>query len=223
MSLIPSANNGSTTQPSFILNAGTVAGPVVNADDLAILGDSLGRGYIRAANGAASAQPGTLHLGANADVYDNIVLSSGPAATTVNTNLICGQGLAVAGASVFTNSIALNNQQIQDNLRYTQPFGPVADGTNDVPLGTPQPSPMAGGSYAIMVQVTGNPQIQPSCIGYWNGAQWSAGANGAAFTYPGGNVSVGIRPAVGGASLVMSNGSGAPISGFVYYVALGEN
>ena len=222
MSLIPSATNGSTTQPSFILNAGTVAGPVVNADDLAILGDSLGRGYIRAANGAASAQPGTLHLGANADVYDNIVLSSGPAATTVNTNLICGQGLAVAGVSVFTNSIGLNNQQIQDNLRYTQAFGPVADGTNDVALGSAQPA-LLSGSYAIMVQVIGNPQIQPSCIGYWNGTQWSAGANGAAFTYPGGNVAVGIRPAAGGASLVMSNGSGAPVSGFVYYVSLGEN
>lgn len=222
MSLIPTANNGATSEPSFILNAGTVANPVVNADDLAIFGDSLGRGYISAANRATSAQPGSLFLGANPDQANNIVLTSGPGATTVNTNLLCQQGLAVAGASVFTNSIGLNNQQIQDNLRYVQPFGPVADGTNDVSLGSPQPSPMVGGSYAIVVEITGNPQIGPSAIGRWDGATW-AGANGAAFTYPGGNVAVGIRPAVGGASLVMSNGSGAPVSGNVYYISLGEN
>lgn len=222
MSLLPNCNNGSTDQPAFVLNSGTNAGPTIPGVSLQLSGDSTGAAYIRALNRAAAAQPGTLHLGANPDVFDNIVLSSGPAATTVNTNLICTQGLAVAGASVFTNSIGLNNQQIQDNLRYTQAFGPVADGTNDVALGSAQPA-LISGSYAITVQVIGNPQIQPSCIGYWNGTQWSAGANGAAFTYPGGNVAVGIRPAVGGASLVMSNGSGAAISGYVYYVALGEN
>lgn len=222
MSLIPTANNGATSEPSFILNAGTVAGPVVNADDLAILGDATGAGYIRAANRAASAQPGSLHLGANPDGYDHIVLTTGPNATTVNTNLYCAQGLAVAGASVFTNSIGLNNQQIQDNLRYSQPFGPIPDGSNDAALGTPQPSPMVGGSYAIVVVMPGSPQIQPSAIGRWDGATWT-GANGTAHSWPGANPVVGIRPAVGGASLVLSNASGGAVSGTVYYISLGEN
>lgn len=222
MSLLPSTNNGSTSEPSFILNAGSVADPVVNASSLEILGDSLNRAYLRAAAGTSETPDGSLHLGANPDVFDSIVLTSGPALTTVNTALVAASTLEVQGIAVFDQSISLSGQQVQDNLRYTQAFGPVADGTNDVALGTAQPALLAG-SYAIAVQIVGNPQIQPSCIGIWNGTQWSAGANGAAMTYPGGNVSVGIRPAVGGATLVMSNGSGAPISGFVYYVALGEN
>jgi len=172
------------------------------------------------------AAAGNMRLGASATSFQNVVLSD--ALTTVNTTLAMGVGAAinaqslnVAGNSLFTSSIDINNQQIQNNLRYTQAFT-VADGTNDVSPGTAQPALIAG-SYAIFVQVTGNPQIQPSCVGYWNGAIWSAGANGAAFTYPGGNVAVGIRPAAGGASLVMSNGSGASISGFIYYCSLGEN
>jgi hypothetical protein len=161
-------------------------------------------------------------LGANSTDFDHVLLTSGPKLTTVNSALFATSTLAVAGSSVFSNSISLNNQQIQNNLRYVQPFGPVADGTNDVSLGSAQPSPMVGGSYAIVVEITGNPQIGPSAIGRWNGTTW-AGANGAAFTYPGGNVSVGIRPAAGGASLVMSNGSGAAVSGNVYYISLGAN
>jgi hypothetical protein len=202
-SLFVEAGTGATTIPSVILN---------------IDGNSTGAAYVRATDETT----GSLHLGANPLVFDNIVCSAGPSLTTINTNLVCAAGLGVNGASVFTQSISLENQQVQNNLRYTQSFGPIADSTNDQPLGTAQPT-LLSGSYAIFVQVTGNPQIQPGGIGYWNGTTWSGGANFAAHAYPGGGVTVGLRPAVGGASLVISNGSGAAISGFVYYTSLGEN
>lgn len=192
-------------------------------------GGSAGGSFLRGGPTATG-----LVLGANDTVNSAIVIATTPS-PAVNVNvplnmtlgnpLTVNSDLTVNGSSNFVSSISLGNQQVQNNLRYTQAFGPVADGTNDQPLGTAQPALIAG-SYAISVQITSpstGVQFQPSCIGYWNGTIWSAGANGAGITYPGGNVAVGIRPAVGGASLVMSNGSGSPVSGFIYYTSLGEN
>lgn len=221
MSLLTSVNGGNETSPYYVENVGTDVDPIVPGGSLKLAGYApLGAAYIRSAS-----TTGSLHLGATPAVFDNIVCSAGPALTTVNTNLTCAAGLTVAGASVFSNSIDLNNQQIQNNLRFTQAFN-VADGTNDVSPGTAQPSPMPFGSYAILVQITSpstGVQVQPSCIGFWNGTIWSAGANGVGTTFPGGNVAVGIRPSADGTRLVMSNGSGSAITGFIYYTSLGEN
>lgn len=223
MSLLPSCNKGSATLDYAIANQGTAVAPVsAGVGSLSISPDGLGAAYVHT---AAAGNTGSLHLGANPATFDNIVLSSAPSLTTINTNTVVNAGLTVAGNSLFTSSIDINNQQIQNNLRYTQAFGPIADATNDQPLGTAQPALIAG-SYAISVQITSpstGVQIQPGGIGYWNGATWSAGANFAAHSYPGGGVAVGVRPAVGGATLVISNGSGSAISGYIYYASLGEN
>lgn len=225
MSLLPSVTGESSVGiPQFIeasytaggaamISTGAASGVVRIAP--ATTGITAGTAFIRGGPGAVS-----LTLGANDTVNSQIGVGNG--GVSIFTPLTVGTSLTVTGPADFDQSISLSNQQVQDNLRYTQPFGPIADATNDQPLGTAQPALIAG-SYAIAVQIVGNPQIQPSCIGYWNGAQWSAGANGAGHAYPGGGVAVGIRPAPGGASLLMSNGSGAPVSGFVYYISLGEN
>jgi hypothetical protein len=238
MALLTSVNNGSELQSYAIENiggngvgsaavpcikAGAAFGAVRIADasaGMVLVGGGIGGTPLVSGIRGGGAAGTTLQLGSSTASATNIVLTDG--ATGVNTNLTMGVGTTINAVNLsVSGGIDMNQTQVVDNLRYTQAFS-VADGTNDAALGTAQPA-LAQGSYAIFVQVTGDPQIQPSCIGFWNGAIWSGGANGAAFTYPGGNVAVGIRPAAGGATLVMSNGSGAAIAGFVYYVSLGTN
>lgn len=222
MSLLPSCNKGSATLDYAIANQGTAAEPVSGGvGELNIAPNGVSASYVRT---ATATNVGSLHLGANPYTFDSIVLTSAPSLTTINTNTVVNAGLTVNGASRFVTSIDINNQQIQNNLRYTQAFGPIPDGTNNGAIGTPQP-PLIAGSYAIYVQVTGAPQIQPSAIGYWNGAQWSAGGSGTAVSYPGGGAVLNFRPdpATLGAALCISNASGGPVSGFVYYASLGEN
>jgi hypothetical protein len=239
MSLLPLVNHGSANQTYYIENLGGTgdqpanAVPCIRAGDafgairiadasagMVIVGGGIGGTPLISAIRGGGAAGTTLQLGASLASPTNIVLTD--AATGVNTNLTMGVGTSISAVNLsISGNLDMNQTQVVDNLRYQQAFN-VADGTNDVALGTAQPA-LAQGSYAIFVSVTGDPQIQPSAIGFWNGAIWSGGANGAAFTYPGGNVAVGIRPAAGGATLVMSNGSGAAITGFVYYVSLGAN
>lgn len=216
MSLITSRTAGSTTSSYFLQNVGSDAAPTVPTSSAGVV-------LIDSVAGTASVRSDgtTLTLGGTSASAPVTITA---AITSVSNTLACLGQLGVAGPSAFQSSISLEGQQVQNNLRYQQPFGPIPDGANDQPLGSAQPVMLAG-SYAITAQITsaGGGQIQPSAIGVWNGTQWTAGANGAGLSFPGGGVAVAFRPAPDGASLVMSNASGAPVSGFIYYVALGEN
>ena len=235
MSLIPASNAGAPGLSYGISNAGTTAAPVVASGSLSIAGDGLGAAYINAANRVSSSTPGSLHLGANPDVYDVMVLTSSPSsAVIVNTDLNMpvggstlrlqnGASLLCTGTATFqgpVNMTASLPTLYQQSVAFATP-----DGTNNGVL--PQPVSLPAATYAITLSNTAEPALNLSMIARWNGAIWSAGGTAVGVSFPGGGVPAvinrGIIVAPGGATLEITNGTGTAMSGFVYYTAISAN
>jgi len=222
MSLLTSTNSGSATQPYFVPNLGTEGGVVIPASSISIRGDSLKRAYIQAEDDAA----GSLHLGANGAVFDSIVLTSGPALTTVNTALTVAGGGAtnfsgqvntaagvpiVCGGSITTggNLILSSNGGALDGI--TSAAVPVA-GAGAIP----NPANLTTGTWLVVYigNGAGNENAQPSGVFYWQGASWAG--NAVSFNFTAGAPNCAIGPVAGGATLNIG-GAAVPGAGTVYF------
>lgn len=228
MSLLPSVNNSSKDLPLFIPNIGSAGAPILPAASISITGDNLGRAYVRALNPAAGASPGTLHLGANPDTYDNVVLSAvGPTpATTLNSTLtvaggntstftgqvntspavpiVCGGSITTAGNLILSaNGGALSG--------ITSAAVPVA-GAGAIP----NPGNLSTGTWLVVYIATGagNEAAQPSGIFYWQGSSWAG--NAVSFNFTAGAPNCAIGPVAGGATLQIG-GAAVPGAGNVYF------
>lgn len=217
MSLLASVNSGAPTQPYFIANSGTSSVPEIATPTgtIQIQPNSLGAAYIQA---GTSDNTGTVHIGANPVLFDALVVQSIPSnRIRANVPILAGSSLGVVGASFFQQSISLENQQIQNNLRYSIAVPSIADASTAI---LAQPA-LLSGSYAIMLQNTANFSLNISCVGIWNGTTWVAGASGT--TSGSGGVKAFIVPSNIGDTLTLTNASGSAIEGFLYFTSLGEN
>lgn len=208
MSLIPSANAGAPGQDYFIDNLGTNAAPIVPATTIALTGDAQGRAYVRGANPAAAAQPGSLHLGANPDVFDSIVLTSGPALTTINTNTIVTNGsqLALTNAidatgSAVANGGTLNTYCNRDIHGFSDTGYAVFSVAGAGGGAIANPGALSDGLHAVTLVGAGpgNEQAQPSGVFYRAGGVWTG--NAVSFAFTAGAPNCAITPAAGGATL----------------------
>jgi hypothetical protein len=130
-----------------------------------------------------------------------------------------GAQFLCTGLATFQGGINLTASvptQYQQTVAFSTP-----DGTNNGTL--PQPVSLPAGTYAITLQNTPDFGSNLSMIARWNGTQWSAGGTAVGVSFPGGGVNRGLNVASGGTTLQISNGTGAAMSGFVYYTAISSN
>lgn len=215
MSLLPSANNGSSTQSYFIENIGGVNGvPCIkgNATGFVRLGDPVdGIVFKGELDGSANlmrggqGSGGSFTLGNSLTSTDNIVMTDG--ITTVNGFLIADGGPIAAfnGLSVSGDILLLTGQSTGDSISgyyvSTSPFtsagGAVAN-----------PAGLTAGLYSVIVLPTsGDEAAQAAAVCYYTGTSWSG--NGVSFNFTAGVPNVAIGPVAGGATL---NLGGASIS-----------
>lgn len=221
MSLLPSCNNGATSQSYFIQNIGgagvtaadapciqgTTLGAVRIGNPAAgviIRGDTLSSNNNRMAGGQVSG--GSLSLGNSTTSFQNIVLTDN--LTTINTPTAIGNsnGLSIAGNLVFSGApVGSSISGYYSGSTAVVGSGPVAN-----------PAGLTAGLYAVMLNPTNDADrlASPSSVFYFSGTQWVMG-NAVSSAFTAGVPNCVISAAAGLATLEVT-GTGVPAGALIF-------
>jgi hypothetical protein len=224
MSLLPSTNNGASTQSYFIENIGGAGAGVGDApcikgstlgavrvgdptDGLILRGDLAGvANQIR----GGQVSGGSLQIGNSTTSFQNIVLTDG--VTTVNGTLATAGAVTVSNGLSVSGDITLLSGAAGDSISgyYVNTSAFAGGGAVANPTG------LTSGLYSVIVigSGVGEEEAQASAVCFRSATEWFG--NGVSFNFTAGVPNVAIGPVAGGATLNIG-GAGIPAAGNVVF------